>query len=87
MDHLKSLTCHGAKSFDTSAYQTYNAYTDHKYICYNALYFKQSDWSYFGKTSFRNLNIDNTGHVIFKYICSYQQFLLFALKIMEDNIT
>lgn len=32
-------------------------------------------------------DIDNTGHVIFKYICSYQQFLLFALKIMEDNIT
>lgn len=32
MDHSKSLTCPGAKGFDTSAYQTYNAYTEHLHI-------------------------------------------------------
>lgn len=85
MDNSKSLACHETKGYDTSAYQTYNAYTEHLHI-FDALYFKQSAWSSFGKT-FWNLNIDNTGQVTFQYICSYQQFLLFALKIMEDIFT
>lgn len=32
MDNSKSLARHETKGYDTSAYQTYNAYTEHLHI-------------------------------------------------------